>query len=190
MPSHIIGDRLCQAAVFIYKDDGTAEKLWPELVKMHERQGGIRGEWHTQRGEFLAALTAWNSSVDPANSFLCIYSHAGSPGVNCRSGEKSTRIAWSELAKALINRVQYLWLLGCKTQECMKFWDPLHGPVGHLLLATSESRDWGPFLTYFENEIDVNHIAFDDEMPTILNKKYPDLAKHTDYFKPGFSRAF
>ncbi len=190
MPAKTIGDVRCQAAVFIYKDDGTGEKLWPELMKMHERQGGIRGEWHTKRDEFLADLKVWNDSVDSANSFLCIYSHAGRLGVNCRGGEESTRIAWMELAEALVKPVQYLWLLGCKTQECMKSWDPLHGPVGHLLLATSESTDWGPFLTYFEYEIDVNNIAFDNEMPIILNEKYPDLAKHTNYFKPGFTKAF
>ncbi len=72
----------------------------------------------------------------------------------------------------------------------MKSWDPLHGPVGHLLLATSETEFWGPFVAYFEDEIDINNIAFDGDMPTILKKKYPDLAKHTAYFRPGFMKAF
>jgi hypothetical protein len=183
MSVRTIGKRSSQAAIFIYKNDGTGEIHWPDVKSIHARQGGIRAEWHVSKEQFLVSLRAWNRKVDAANSFLCIYAHAGSPGISCDPEDWKALVSWSELAAALPNPVHYLWLLGCKTRECIRAWAPLHAPVGHLLLATSASKYWGPFIECFEHEITLNNIGYDDEMPGILRKKYPKLAKHTAYFR-------
>jgi hypothetical protein len=95
-----IGQLGYQGAVFIYKDDKTAVKAWADVEEIHKDHGGIRAELHNDKAEFLAALSAWSNSVDPANAFLCIYSHMGPPGINCVSGQTHTRISWAELANA------------------------------------------------------------------------------------------
>ncbi len=183
-PAHI-GNLSAQAAIFIYKNDSTAPDAWKDVELLHVAEGGIRGELHSNKSAFLEALSRWNASVNPSNSFLCIYSHAGAPGIGPEPKYPSEDvIEWQELAAALPKGVQYLWLVGCKTQEALKKWQPLQGPVLHRLLATDAKFPWLPFLKCFAAEISLEPITFDDEMRTLLLAKHPDLAAHTNYFGP------
>jgi hypothetical protein len=91
------------------------------------------------------------------------------------------------------NKIELIWLVGCKSEECLKKWDALVGPVRHLLLATSDSKPWRPLLKSFAAEIDIKHIRFYDEMPAFLSEEEPELGKLTKYFRPtpkGFKKAF
>jgi hypothetical protein len=188
-----IGELGYQAAVFIYKDDSTAARAWGDVEAIHTDHGGIRAELHNDRTELLAGLKAWSESVDPSNAFLCIYAHMGPPGINCISGKSETRVTWEELAKSLAKGVELIWLVGCKSGECLKKWTPLSSPVRHLLLATSASKPWRPLLKCFAAEIDIKHIRYYDEMPDYLSKVEPELGKLTTYFRPtpkGFKKAF
>lgn len=90
--------------------------------------------------------------------------------------------------------MRYLWLVGCHTEECLKHWNPLSGPVGHLLMATTENAP-PKLVRFFAQEISINNIVRDGEMPELLRKKVPDLAGITEFFKPtkdkrGFVKAF
>jgi len=182
----IVGNPSSQAAVFVYKDDGSVSQAAADIRSIHGKEGGIRGEVHSDKQAFLTALNNWNSGVDCNNSFLCIYSHAGSPGIApVRKPSKSQVISWSELANALPHGLQYLWLLGCKTEQAVKAWEPLGGPVRHRLLATDSTEPWEPFLEFFADEISIDPITMDDEMERRLAKRSPELAKHTKYFSPA-----
>ena len=188
-----IGELGYQGAVFIYKDDTTATSAWTDAKKIHTSHGGIRGELHDDKSQFLAGLKAWSESVDPSNAFLCIYAHMGVPGINCISGQAATRVTWEELADAISDGVELLWLVGCRSQECLKKWTPLASPIRHLLLATSESKPWRPLLKCFAAEINIKHIRYYDEMPNYLVKASSELGKLTTYFRPtakGFKKAF
>lgn len=188
-----IGDADCQGAVFVYKDDKTKDTAWADVERINAEHGGIRGELHTQKDEFLRGLRSWESAVDPSNAFLCIYAHMGSSGINCVGQQDARLVSWAELADALPGGVECLWLVGCDSQECMKSWSPLSGPVRHILLATSESKPWRPLLKCFAAEISMKRIRFYDEMPDYLERESPELAKYTAYFRPtsgGFKPAF
>ena len=176
-----IGVLSAQAAIFIYKNDSTAPKAWEDVEHMHLAEGGIRGELHTNKSDFLKAVALWNAAVAATNSFLCIYSHAGVQGIAPKPTLEAV-IDWQELADALPNGVQYLWLVGCKTQEALNNWQPLGRPVLPRLLATDEEFPWQPFLKYFAAEISIAPITFDDEMSEHLLRKQPSLAAHTKYF--------
>lgn len=179
----VVGDLSFQAAVFVYKNDASVPFAEVDIRTMNESEGGIRGELHSDKQIFLKALTDWNRKIDPRNAFLCIYSHAGSPGIApIDKPEKSQIISWLEFADALPHGVQYLWLLGCRTEQAVKTWEPLGGPVRHRLLATDSKKYWEPFLKFFAHEISIDPIITDDEMEELLTKKYKGLASHTKYF--------
>jgi len=188
-----IGNIDCQGAVFVYKDDKTASKAWDDVKWIDQDHGGIRGEIHDNRASFLSGISHWNSLVDPSNAFLCIYAHMGPLGINCINGNAATRVLWQDLAATLSHPVELIWLVGCKSNECMTAWAPLSSPVRHLLLATFESKPWRPLLRCFAAEIDIKHIRFYDEMPQHLESEQPELGKLTGYFRPtasGFKPAF
>jgi hypothetical protein len=190
-----IGKLGYQGAIFIYKEDSTSRKAWADAEAINKQHGAIRAELHNDKAEFLAGLAAWCDSIDPGNAFLCIYAHMGPAGINCVSGQNHTRISWDELAKAITNtkKIELIWLVGCNSAECLKKWDPLAGPVRHLLLATSDSKPWRPQLKCFAAEIDIIPIHFYDEMPEFLSEQEPELGKLTTYFRPtpnGFKKAF
>ena len=89
--------------------------------------------------------------------------------------------------------MELVWLAGCKSQECLSAWQPLTGPVRHLLLATSATKPWRPLLRCFAAEINIKHIRYYDEMPDFLAQVEPELAQFTGYFRPsssGFVKAF
>lgn len=180
----IVGDLTSQAAVFVYKDDDSVTDAAADIRRMHASQGGIRGEIHADKQAFWDALTKWNSEAEPANAFLCIYSHAGDPGIAPTSDDASRIISWTELADALPRGVQYLWLLGCETQKALNAWKALGGPVRHRLLATDSEVYWQPFLQFFAHEISIDPVTADDEMEERLAKSSPELAEHTKYFSP------
>jgi len=189
-----IGSRACAAAMFIYLDDNLRDKVWRRVRRIPSKQGPICGERYRYKQEFLDALNDWTAESDPANSYLCICAHAGSAGINSVPGQDSTRIKWSELAEAIAHPVRYLWLVGCHTNECLRHWDPLSGPVGHLLMATTENAT-PKLIRFFAHEISINNIVSDGEMPELLRRKAPDLASITEFFKPrkdgrGFEKAF
>lgn len=178
-----------QAAIFIYKSDPTVSSAWETVKTISAQEGPIRGEWHQSRGQFLDALKCWNETIgDPSNAFLCIYAHAGKSGIVPSLHRQSERVTWGELAHALPRGVQYLWLIGCKTEQCVKAWAPMHVPVKHRLLATTESKCFVELVSCFAHEISLNNIAFDDEMPGRIRKCQPRLAKATAYFRPGFNK--
>jgi hypothetical protein len=180
----IVGNTDYQGAVFVYKNDGTEQLAWADVNAINTTHGGIRGELHTDKTHFINGLKTWNTSVDPINAFLCIYAHMGTPGLNCVAGMTPSAVTWQELADALPKGVQYLWLVGCDSQECMKTWSPLSSPVRHRLLATSKDECWKPLLRVFAAEISINNITCDDKMTTLIAGLEPDLSKHTHYFKP------
>jgi hypothetical protein len=148
-----IGKRTFQAAMFIYKDDSTGPGIWSEVRKIHKTHGHICGEWHTKKRAFLNGLRDWNRRTDPTNAFLCVYAHAGKQGLNCIGGIDRRLVSWEELGETLRYPIQYLWLVGCRTRECVKVWHPLHGPIRHLLLATSKSAPFAPLVKCFADEI-------------------------------------
>ena len=189
-----IGDRTCAAAMFVYLDDGLRDEAWRHVRRIEAKEGPICGERYRYKQEFLDALQDWNERSDPKNSYLCILAHAGEAGINSVSGQDATRIKWSELAKAIKRPVRYLWLVGCHTEECLKHWNSLSGPVGHLLIATTENAP--PKLArFFAHEISINNIVLYGEISELLRKKAPDLARITEFFKRskdgrGFVKAF
>lgn len=178
-----IGDLQCQAAVFIYKFDGSETKAFDSVKTIFRNEGPIRGELHNQKSEFLDALRIWNSGVEPDNAFLCIYAHMGGLGLNCVREPNDSMITWQELSGALPRGVQYLWLVGCDSEKCVNVWQiALTNPVRHLLLATDDSRYWLPIVEQFRHEISLN-VTFDGDMPTKLQALNPDLASSTKYFR-------
>ena len=188
----VIGDLDCQAAVFVYKDDDSKDKAWEAVVGIEAGQP-IRGEHHTDKDDFLAAISAWASNVDPDNAFLCIYAHMGDPGIAPVGEDDGRIITWEELETVLGDGVHLLWLIGCKSEASMGVWNTSARPVRGFLLATSESQPWRPFIQFFADEISMDHIRPYDEMPAHLLKEAPDLAKLTKYYKPsenGFDEAF
>jgi hypothetical protein len=142
-------------------------------------QDGIRGELHRDKTSLLQGLQHWNSQVDPSSAFLCIYSHAGSPGI--APAPDGPVVTWKELAAALPQGVQYLWLLGCDTSAAIEAWTE-RSPVLHRILVTTESSYWQPFLKFFAYEISTTSITFDDEMHAVLSKVSPEMAAKTVFF--------
>jgi hypothetical protein len=199
MASWKVGNRKCQAAIFMYKNDNSVDKVKPEIERINTDQGkvpngcptdGICGEHHTDKEEFMGALGEWNSFVQPNNSFLCIYAHANEEGIlplfECTIEEyQKDLITWQELAEVLTKPVQYLWLLGCTTRRSMEVWSPINGPVSGLLLATSLDIHWGDFVRAFEDEISLDPIRSVNEMIEAMRDRYPNLAHHTQYFRSG-----
>lgn len=175
----------CQAAVFVYKDDASQAEAWDAVTKINTDHGGVRGELHSSKAMLLKGLSEWSTRVDASNAFLCIYAHMGSDGMNCTSSLDDRLVSWQELAEAISDGVEYLWLLGCKSEECLAAWSDLSNPVRHLLLATSESKYWQPLLRCFAAEISISNIVLDGDMPEKLKKMEPGLADHTVYYKPG-----
>jgi hypothetical protein len=141
----IIGTLVCQAAVFVYKDDPTVEKSLEDLQNMNEHQGGIRGEIHGGKESFLSGLTTWHRQVDPSNSFLCIYAHSDKDGITSFQDTPKElldvlMIRWPELAAHLDRGVQYLWLIGCETQFVLNHWRQLQSSfLGNYPFARARS---------------------------------------------------
>jgi hypothetical protein len=193
------GTRRCQAAIFMYKNDSSVESVKSEIQRINTEQGkapsrpptdGIYGEHDTTKREFMEGLSDWNGLVDANNSFLCIYAHANGDGI-CPLKEydgtaeyQKDLITWHELAAAVAKPVQYLWLLGCTTQECTKHWGAANGPVRGLLLATSAEVYWGDFVSCFEAEISLDPIRSSKDVINFIRSKYPNVAQNTHYFKP------
>ena len=182
---NVIGQIDWQGAAFVYKNDKSGPVAWSDVNAINAAHGGIRGEWHTCKSEFLNGLRTWNQAIDPANAYLCIYAHMGTPGINCVNSMTPSAITWHELASALPRGVHCLWLVGCKSNECLKAWSPLTSPVRHRLLATTESKYWQPLLRVFAAEISIKKITFDDQMSAKIAQMAPTLAKHTQCFKPS-----
>jgi hypothetical protein len=181
-----LGERKHQAAIFIYKNDGSETRIWPEVEKVFRKEGKICAELHDSKPQLLNALMEWNVTTDPTNSFLFINSHAGEPGICCTSdGAEQNLISWKELASHLPKGVQYLWLMGCNTQECMNGWHNLSKPVLHRLLATTGEESFGlAFVPLFAAEISLT-IMYDDETCKFLQQQQPELAKLTKIFEPA-----
>lgn len=134
---------------------------WNAVNKIAAREGALRGELHDSKVPFLEGLNSWNQSLDPTNSFLCIYSHAGKSGIapsNYPTREELVR--WEELADALPRGVRHLWLLGCDTSRALEVWDERPAPVAHRCLVTTESKLWQPFIEFFAREISVRELGF------------------------------
>jgi hypothetical protein len=186
----VVGSLHCQAAIFCYKADSTVDALKDDLNTMVGNVGQIRGEIHREKTRFLEALKEWNKQSDPQGAFLCIYAHAGGPGIAPIGGEEfrsnpnrdSLLVTWDELAHAIPFGVACLWLLGCRTEQALKNWESLRSPVLRRLLATNEKFSWRPFVKWFAAEIGFNPIVYYDEMVPLLLQKTPELAGHTQYF--------
>lgn len=189
-----IGNRSHAAAMFVYLADHNRDTVWRRVRRIQTKEGPICGERYRDKQEFLDALRDWTARSDPENSYLCICAHAGKPGISCVPRPDRRLITWNELAKAIVRPVRYLWLVGCHTDQCLKHWDALSGPVGRILMATT---DLAPpkLVRFFAHEISINSIVSDGEMPELLQSKAPDLAKITAFFEPrkdrrGFVKAF
>jgi hypothetical protein len=186
----VVGALHCQAAIFCYKADGTVDALKDDLNTIAGNPSQVRGEIHREKAQFLQAVQAWNRQSDPNEAFLCIYAHAGGPGIAPIGGEEfashpnrdNLLVTWDELAQALPHRVAYLWLLGCRTEQALKKWQALRNPVLRRLLATNAKYPWQPFVKWFAAEISLDPIVYNDEMVPLLLRKAPDLAAQTRYF--------
>lgn len=196
MADRLIGDVGGHGAVFVYKADGTEDVGWDGIQEVREntRNPYIRGEVHSQRDEFLDALSTWCGTVnDPNGAFLCINAHMGVVGLSCVDYVDCRAVTWTELAETLCPGVAVLWLLGCNSEECMQSWDPLSSPVETYLLATSDSAYFQPMISAFSIEVGTDPIKFFDEMPGALREHNRRLAEATRYWKPtadGFDPAF
>lgn len=178
----VIGDQDLPAAVFVFKTDKTVAAAWDAVSKIADQEGALRGELHDSKVPFLEGLNSWNQSVDPTNSFLCIYSHAGKSGI--APSDSPTRdeiVRWEELADALPQGVRHLWLLGCDTNRALDVWDDFPVPVAHRCLFTTESKLWLPFIKFFAHEISVQNIHSSDELVDRLKADAPELASLTTY---------
>ena len=186
----VVGALHCQAAVFCYKADGTVDDLEADLNTMTGNLGHVRGEVHHEKARFLEAVEAWNKQCAPDGAFLCVYAHAGAPGIAPIGGEEfvsnpnrdSLLVTWGELAQALPCGVAYLWLLGCCTEQALKKWEPIRSPVLRRLLATNAKFPWQPFVKWFASEIGLDPIMYNDQMVPLLLQKAPELAAQTQYF--------
>src|ERR1700756_4725004 len=118
-----IGTRACAGAIFLYLDDSQRNNVWRRIRRIGKKEGPICGERFREKNDFLAALKDWSEKADSANSYLCICAHAGELGINSRPGVVATRIAWAELAKGIVRPIRYVWLVGCKTNECFTHWN-------------------------------------------------------------------
>lgn len=180
--SKTLGDPDCKGAIFVYKDDDSVDEAWESVIKVNRDHGGIRGELHEKPSDFLAALLKWNNSVGGENAYLCIYAHMGTTGM-CSKPRSPADISWPELANSLPKKIELLWLMGCKSAECLKTWNGLTAPVDYGILATSKSCYWAPFIDEFSKEISLKKVRTYDQMPFELSKSQPDLAKYIDYYR-------
>ena len=148
----VFGDLDTQAAVFVYKDDGTQHTAGVELARINQR-GMIRREIHDQIQQLLDALRAWNQVIDSKNAYICLYAHMGIGGLCCISNDMTRNVTWSELAQALPRRVVCLWLAGCNSQHAIGSWTGQPHPVGQYLVATNDSLYFLPLVPLFQCEI-------------------------------------
>ncbi len=177
-----VGAQDLPAAIFVFKNDQTVAEAWDAVNKIADQEGAIRGERHGSKASFLEALESWNELVDPVNSFLCIYSHAGRTGIApSRTPPRDDLVSWEELANALPRGVRHLWLLGCDTSVALESWGDLPVPVAHRCLVTVESEKWQPFIKFFAREISVDEIHSSDELVARLRADAPELASLTTY---------
>lgn len=178
----VVGDQGLPAAVFVFKSDTTAAAAWDAVNKIADQEGALRGELHDSKVPLLEGLNSWNQSVDPTNSFLCIYSHAGKSGIAPSDSPTPEEIVgWKELADALRRGVRHLWLLGCATNRALDVWNDSLIPVAHCCLVTTESKLWLPFIKFFAHEISVQNIHSSDELFDRLKADAPELAGLTTY---------
>lgn len=178
----VIGAEELPAAVFIYKGDGSTAAAWHSVEVIADHEGWVRGELHHSKAPFLQALETWNLLVDPVDSFLCIYSHAGENGIApVQRPNASDVVQWDELADALPRGVRYLWLLGCETDHAHIAWAERPVPVAHHCLSTLASVNWQPFIEFFAREISVEEILSPDELMARLSADNPVLASSTHY---------
>jgi len=179
----ILGDVTCQAALFVYKDDGSENAAWNSVCGTYQQEGPVRGELHNKKPAFLDGLRTWNEGVKPTNSYLAIYAHMGKSGLGCVRNDPAREVTWQELANALPNGVAILWLIGCNSQECKTAWAPLVGPVlGHLLVTTA-TKYWQPFLTCFNMAISLDPIVLHADIPSEVKRSSPKLGQNTEYYR-------
>lgn len=190
----VFGDRDCQAAVFVYKDDNTRVPASAELQKL-SKTGSVRAELHDNKRQFLTGLRKWGRHVDPQNAFLCVYAHMDDTGICCVDFDDGRLITWQRLAQALPRRVEVLWLVGCDSRQAIAVWSKSMNPVRRFLVATSASVHFLPLVPIFRYEISIDPLFYFDEMPTVLKHKQPALARVSSYhevvrkkFVPVFRR--
>jgi hypothetical protein len=194
-----IGPEGSHGGVFVYKRDSRVPEASKALEDIRATQV-IRGELHEDRQEFLSALHRWNSKLDDENAYLCIYAHAGLRGINCYGQHdadlptrNASRISWGDLALALPNKVEMIWILGCKTELAMTAWRPLKRTVARYLFVTRESANFVSLLPEFAAEVQFDPIIPYDRIREHLRQRSPVLAQHTDYYEAtpqGFVPAF
>ena len=182
--SRTIGKITSKAAVFVYKADGTEADAWEAILELRRREGELRGESHAAPEPMLEGLRTWNRAQqdNQYNTFLCIYAHMGSLGVNSVGGNPDTRITWTDLKNALPLRVSNLWLVGCESERCISAWEGNH-PIYRYLAVTTESRYFLELLPLFRHEISTHDIVPFDQIPARLRHDNSALAACTRYFR-------
>ena len=177
-----VGSINCQAAIFIYKDDGSEVNAIKGANAIFNTQGDLRIEHHRTKDVFLRSLGEWNQRITPSNAFLCIYSHAGEPGINPKREVENDLILWDELIRTLENGVHTLWLIGCTTESILKKINSSNSKFCKRLLLTKTGMPWQPFIKSFAEEISIDPINFFDEMVSVLAKSSPELASMTSIY--------
>lgn len=192
-----VGSLDCMAAVFVYKNDGTGERIWKDVKDQYETEKAkglptnvfdpFHGQWHRSKESFLNGLRAWHTHGDSRNTFLCINSHAGPRGINCvgitapAPERDANRIIWQELASCLSQSVDYLWLLGCETEEATNVWNAQEVPVQRMLLVTTTTGYYPDLIKCFlrfEIGMDITYVP---EMPDVIRQCAPELGSKTKY---------
>lgn len=183
------------AAMFIYKSDERVQAAWDaaEDVERRDRESGnrvlteqgrgqssnsfLRLERHRSKQSFLAALARWSH---PRKQFALIYSHGadtawGAVGIIPSIAAPGDQvITWQELAEALGDGVDCLWLIGCRCSDAANVWGDR--PVRGWMLSCSGERDFGPLVEQFHLEISLASIRSPAVVLHTLQSQFPALA--------------
>lgn len=158
------GSRASQAALFVFKNDGSRQsQAWANARNLRD----VRCELHIDPPNLVKGLTQWNKGVDPTNAFLAVYAHMGAAGMAPTTTGPILR--WADFQAALPYNVHTLWLAGCSSKHALAAWPtPAQSPVRGSLLITSASKDWMPLVSLFEREVSLDDITFFDEMEALV----------------------
>lgn len=194
----------CSAAIFIYKKDESvtdaldaAQQVAAEHYSkttytpaQHARIIEILGYDPTdQNGDFvyvvhvdekrhlLDELQRWSRAVDPTNSALMIYAHSGPNGINRLGGDDEHRVYWTDLSSALSCGVSSLWLVGCKSDECLAQWSSSGGPARNWMACTSTKEYWKKLIPYFLDEISLD-VPTPEDIATRLHQEFGDRVEY------------
>src|SRR6201999_2216935 len=112
---------------------------------------------------------------------LCIYAHSGREGLAPEyPAHPADVVSWQVLQAALPKGVRYLWLVGCESSESLKVWGEM--APSRRILATRRRVSYRNLVSFFELEIQLDDIVFDDEMLARIEEKCPEFKGDIAYY--------